>query len=556
MPVGWVDRLRNAARVKEIVGVAIRFGFSHVVEQAESAQRGLFRRLRRRGETADPELARMGLPERLRLMLEALGPTFVKIGQLLSTRQDVIPPWAVKELRKLQDQVAPMPYETVREVLTAELGAGPETLFAEFAREPTASASLGQVHRAVLQDGAVVAVKIQRPGMGKLVERDLSVLLDLAELLEGRLGFASHLQLTRIVAELARSLRDELVYTIEGRNAERIAGSLKHAPGIRVPRVYWELTTGKVLTCEMLEGQPLSSLDGVDEAERAILAQRLARFVLRMILIDGFFHADPHPGNLIHLPDGSIGVVDWGMVGLLSRSLKDSLDEIFISIVEQDVERLTDEICHLGLVDDESGLQHFRRDLARALDRYFNLTRRDLPLSQVLSTILELSYEHKVQLPAEVPMLIKVLVTTEGTCLELDAGFELRGAFQPVVKEIVGSRLEPSRVARELASGLRTLNRLATDTPRQVHSIMSRMESGRIVFKAENQGLETALRELSASVQALVSAVLVLGLLVAGGLTYRQTPAVGLTALSAGLAGALVLFTSLRRASRGGGRGQ
>ncbi|MCC7493858.1 MAG: AarF/ABC1/UbiB kinase family protein [Fimbriimonadaceae bacterium] len=556
MPIfGVVERLRNAARIQQVLRVAIRFGFAQVVEQVERVPRGWLHRLRRGGAAPDPAVARLAEPERLRRMLEALGPTFIKVGQLLSTRRDLLPDWAVKELRKLQDKVAPMPFEQVREVLEAELGGSLGTVFSEFEREPLAAASLAQVHRAVLPDGSRVAVKVQRPGIVRTVERDLSVLADLARLVEGRLGLVQHLRLTTLVDELAHTLRDELLYTIEARNAERQAATLKPGDGLRAPRVWSNLTTARVLVCELFEGTPLSAAEQIDPELRRELAGRLAAGLLRQILLDGFFHADPHPGNLILLADGTLGLVDWGMVGHLPRRLRDSLDEVFLAIMTQDVERLVDEITELGLVDEAADLERFRRDLSRALDRYLLLSRRDFPLRQVLHTILELSYEHKIQLPSEIPLLVKVLVTCEGTCLELDEAFELRAAFQPVVDQIVGSRLDPARLARDLTTTLRGFARAGTDLPRQVHSILGKLEAGRVSVRTENAGLNAALGGIQRLLGQLASSLLCAAVLVAAGLVYPVNHTLGYTLLTIGGASASVLLLAMYRGTRDGSLG-
>jgi len=546
-----VERLRNAARIKEIAGVAIRYGFGYVVEQAEHhARTGLLARLRRKDTAPDPAVASLDPSERLRRMLEELGPTFVKVGQILSTRQDIIPEWAIRELKKLQDQVAPMPFESVRSIIEEQLGGTLESLFASFDREPLASASIGQVHGATLPDGQHVAVKIQRPGIERRINRDLAVLSDLAVMAEGRLTFVRNLQLTRVVEELGQVLRDELSYTIEGRNAERIANGLKPDGGIRVPKVYWDHTTGKVLTTERFDGVRLTQLEALTEAQRKSAAPRLARFVLRQVLIDGFFHADPHPGNIFVFADGAIGLVDWGMTALLSRTAREGLAEIFIAIVNQDVERLSEEICHLGMVDEESDIDRFRRDLARALDRYFYLSRDEFPLAQVLQRILELTYEHHIQLPAEIPMLIKVLVTTEGTCMALDPSFELKGVFEPLVSELVGAKLEPSQLLRDLTTGLRTVGRSASDLPRQVSAILTRLERGAIVVRTEPRRTPEAIEGLEAPLHRLAAALLFCALLLAGGLVYPSNRGFGLGFLIAGASGAWILLLSMWRASR------
>lgn len=544
-----MERVRNWARVRQIVAVAMRYGFQQAVQEAESAQKGLLRRFRREEATPDPALARMASGERLRRMLEALGPTFIKLGQLLSTRPDLVPRWAVDELVKLQDRVAPMPLEVVRAQLEAELGAPPERLFRSFDPEPLGTASLGQVHRAVLPSGEVVAVKVQRPGIEKVVQRDLSVLADLAEMFEGRLGMTRHIKLTKVVAELNQALRDELVYTIEGRNAERMMQIVTPDDRVRIPKIYWPLTTARILTTEMFEAAKLTDPDQPPPAMRPELARRLARFALKQILIEGFFHCDPHAGNLMVFPDGSLGVIDWGQVGILTRRMRESLDEIFIGIATRDTERLTEEIVRLGLADEHSDLEGFRYDLNRSLDRYFHLPRTEFPLSSVLRTILELSYEHGVHLPTEVPMLIKVLVATEGTCLGLDPAFDLRAEFAPVARQIVGAQFDPEQVLKHLVAGGRQLNRFVTALPRQLANILDRVEGGNLTVRVERD-LEGPTRQVGRSINRLSLAAVGGGVMVAGALTMDHHPTLGMTVFLSGAVAAVLVVIAVLRGER------
>jgi ubiquinone biosynthesis protein len=549
VPGNVIDRVRNAARVNQIVGVAVRYGFQHAVEQAQEARRGLSRRLFASDQAPDPAVARLATGERLRRMLEELGPTAVKLGQLLSTRPDLVPGWAVEALAKLQDHVAPMPFEQVRAAVETELAAPLKELFSRFDEEPLGTASLGQVHRAVLRDGQVVAVKVQRPGIEKSIERDLAVLADLAEMVEGRVAITRHIDLPRVVAELSDYMHDELVYTIEGRNAERMAATLEPSERIRIPKVFWQLTTPRVLTTEMFEAAKLTEPGQPPDALRPELAKRLAHFFLRQILIDGFFHADPHPGNLMLFPDGSLGVIDWGQVGLLTRRVRESLDEVFIAVATRDVERLTDEIVQMGLADDGSDLDGFRYDLNRNLERYFHLSRADFPLSRVLRSIMELSYEHAVRLPTELPMLIKVLVQTEGTCLGLDPQFDLRGEFQELARRLMAAHFDPQQLARNLLSGSRQTARLVRALPRQLTNILDRLESGTLQVRV-NSDVDEPGRHLGQMLNRLSLSAVVVGLMVAGALVIPDSHTLGVSAFAAGLGAAILVLFSILRGER------
>ncbi|HAZ65036.1 MAG TPA: hypothetical protein DCZ72_15700 [Armatimonadetes bacterium] len=539
-------RLRSWGRVNQVLTIAMRYGFRQARDLLHTARLG-----RRRSvpvdAQADPKLRGKSAGERLRLMLQELGPTYVKLGQLLSTRRDLVPAWAADELAKLQDQVTPLPLGTVRQVVEAELGAPLEQHFTDFSAEPLGSASLGQVHRAVTTDGHKVAVKVQRPGIERVIEDDLSVIGDLVGLLEKHRVLTDKINLRQVYEEVADQLRDELVYTIEARNAERAAQTVEPEEGVRIPKVYWPLTTSRVLCTELFEAAKLSDPDQPPDALRVDLSQRLVRFALRQILFDGFFHADLHAGNLMVFPDGKLGLIDWGQVGLLGRRMRDSLDEIFVGIATHDTERLVDEIVAMGLTDDNADLEAFRYDLTRALDRYLHLSRRDYPLGAVLARIMDLSYVHHIALPSELPMLVKVLGAVEGTCLQLNPDFDLRSELEPLVRRLIGRQFQPDQIARSTLANARHLSRLTQALPRQLANLFERVDAGTLVVKVDTD-LDDPGRYLVHMVRSHSVATVACGLMIAGALALGTWPLAGqITFLAGVLAGLGLLLSVIRR---------
>jgi ubiquinone biosynthesis protein len=544
MMLQTLTRLRNAGRLAQISAVLVKYGFANLVDTLGDPfirlKYGITQRLSRQPvEAAPPEVQRLAIPVRVRLVCEELGPTFIKLGQLLSTRGDLLPAAYVEELKKLQDAVPPIPFAVAKQQIEAELEAPLGELYSDFSPEPLAAASVGQVHVARLPGGERVAVKVQRPGVDRLVERDLSILMDLAQLLEGRLPFAQNYRLTRLVREFTEALRDELIYTIEAHNADRLATNLAGEATIRFPHIFWSLTTRRVFTAELLEGIPLSDPARLDEAgyDRARIARLVAQHALRQILIDGFFHADPHPGNIFALPDGRLGYVDFGIVGRLDRETREVLGTLLLSLLSQNTGRAVEELVEIGVVTEESNREDFEHELDRLLTRVLFTSRREVSIGELLARIMELGYTYRIALPAEFSLLAKTLIMVEGLCMELDPNFDLSAVARPFVRRLIGSRLEPGQIVQDLATNLRHVNKLLVELPRQLHTILRKASTGSLTVRLEPYHAESILHGFHLLANRLAVSLMAAALVVASALVWgREVSLIGFS-LNLGLLG-------------------
>ncbi|HEU5423655.1 MAG TPA: AarF/ABC1/UbiB kinase family protein, partial [Nitrolancea sp.] len=465
---------RQLRRYRQIADVLARHGLGFLIdlfglERFLPQYRGFLGR--------QPRARAYTRPEHLRLALEELGPTFIKLGQILSTRPDLLPPAYQAELAKLQDAAAPIPFAAVRETVESELGRPIEELFASFEETPLAAASIGQAHAATLHGGVDVVVKVRRPAAVEQVEVDLAILLNLATVASRRSQLAEQYDLVALVEEFAATLRAELDYEREAHNAERIAASFADEPGLQVPRVYHQLSTQRVLTLERIRGIKISNLAALEAAgiDRAALANDAARMVLKMALEDGFFHADLHPGNLFVEPSGRIGLIDFGMVGTLDEATRDHLVDLLIAIVGQDTDRMVDELLELGAARriDRAVL---RRDLQRIVSHYINRPLGEIEIGAVIEDALGIVRRHRLQLPANLALLLRMLVMAEGLGQLLDPAFEALPVARPFGRRLLLQRYSPARWARRMGQAAFDAAELGTELPRQVRRLIHEIE--------------------------------------------------------------------------------
>ena len=437
-------------------------------------------------------------PEHLRIALEELGPTFIKLGQLLSTRTDIIPAEYLRELAKLQDAAPAVPLSTIRTLLEQELGAPPDDVFASFDSTPLACASIGQAHLATMHDGAQVVVKIRRPDINAIIETDLGILQSLANRASRRWAAAANYNLPGLVSEFAVSLRRELDYQTEGRNAERFASNFAASPDVHVPRVYWATTTSRVLTLERIVGIKVDDHDGLVRArvDRRALATKAAGVAVSMVFEHGFFHADPHPGNLFIEPDGRIGLIDFGMVGELDDGLRHQLASVLAALTGHDAERLAKALLDLSVVKRPLDRDQFRADLVQFMALYRGRRLGEVNVAKLASQLLMLLRKYRLQLPQEVAFLLKFFLMVEGMGVRLDPEFNLGDFLGPYARQLVLDRLSPEALFRQLMTSGRDTAALAVDLPDRVRRLFDLLDASGVAVRLEAGEFEPLVERL------------------------------------------------------------
>jgi ubiquinone biosynthesis protein len=472
------------------------------------------RRLRRRRIAPGDELTNA---RRLRRALEDLGPTFIKFGQILSTRSDIMPPDYLEELSYLQDEVPPVSWEEAQKVVETELGAPIEDLFAQVDPIPIASASLAQVHVARLVGGQEVVVKIQRPKIEKTVNLDLDIIYDLAHTAQQRIAAASRYDVGDLAEEFASALRTEMDFRREAWNADRFRKNFEDEPHLYVPKIYWNYSTRRILVMERLQGIKIDDLDAIKAAGYSPkrLSGYAADFALKEVLIDGFFHADPHPGNLLILPGEVIGVLDFGTVGRLDDKDRANLARLFIAAVQLDSEAIVDQLQRMGVADyrlDRAGLE---RDLKRILTRYYGLPIYEIDAQEISKAIQPILYEYKLYIPTDYYLLMKTVIMMQGVGLRLDPDFDIFEAAQPYIGKLFRRMWLPSAWGPDVIRLALDWKDFATILPRKTSRILDQLERGQLTVQAELPQLGPTINTIDRLINRIIFSVLVAALLVA-----------------------------------------
>ncbi len=558
MVLDTLHALRDLPRLHEITLILIRHGFGDAVRRL-----GIGGVLERAGRVLHwaprAEAKALSAPQRVRLTFEELGPTFVKLGQVLATRVDVFDPEWIAEFEKLQNQVPPVPFAALLPEITAALGASPFELFRDLDVNPLAAASIAQVHLARLQDGTAVALKIRRPGIGPKVEADLRILDYLAGLVESEVPEARRYQPRQMVAQFAKSLAREMDLALEARQQDRFARNFALDPNVEIPRIYWDWTSPVMNVQQRVEGIPGNDLAAVDAAglDRRLLASRGADAVLKMILVDGFFHADPHPGNVFYLPGSRIAMIDFGMIGRLTDLRRNQIVDLLAALTQRDSEAMTRTLLE-WTAEERADEERLAADLDELVFEYANVPLGELRLAPLLGDISAIMREHHIVLPADMTLLFKALITLEGLGQQLDPGFQIVQHLTPFVQRVIEQRYRPRALLRRGRRSLAELLDLVRSLPRDLARALGDLRRGRMRLELDLKRLDHFGRQIDHSANRLtvgvITAALIIGssivMTVQGGPELFGLPAFGLIGFLLAFINSVWLVVSIWRSRR------
>ncbi len=516
-----VEAYRDLKRSGQIAAVFMRYGFGELLDRVKA---GHYVPWRRRLKSEAETLKRLSAPERLRLAFEELGPTFVKLGQVLSTRADVLPPAFIAELSKLQDRAAPFPFAAAKSMIEGQLKRTLSEAFLSIDDHPAAAASLSQVHKAITMTGDVVAVKVQRPDIEAVVEADIRILYDLAGLAEKHLAESVRYRPTRLVDEFAGAIRRELDFVREGRNINRFRRYFAGSPTVYIPEVHWDLTTPRVLTTEYIRGIKVSDLERLEAAglDRKTIAGNGADLILKEVFDFHFFHADPHPGNLFVLAGNVIAPIDFGMTGVLTEETAEQLGEVFVAVVRQDVGALATLLKLLGWLPESSDDNALKLDLQELLERYHGLPLKQLSLGAVLEELTDIIRRYDIRVPAELMLMTRALLVSEGVGRMVYPEFNIIEFAKPYAAKLIARRYDPARQINALFRTGGEAAALLTRLPSELGQLLSKAVKGELAVRFMHGGLESFVTELEKSTNRLSFAVVIAALIIGSSLIFRS----------------------------------
>ncbi|MBC7111472.1 MAG: AarF/ABC1/UbiB kinase family protein [Methanothermobacter sp.] len=556
MNIGPYNNRPDMGRLREIIRVMTKYHFGNILE-AVGLKNRLFETLKL--YIKSPEEVHEPAHVRLRLVLEELGTTFIKLGQVLSTRADLVGREVAEELAKLQDEAPPFPFEDVKRVLESELGVPMEEVFAEFQEEPVASASIGQVHRARLRNGDAVAVKVQRPGIADTVKSDIMLMKYLAKLANDRVPGLRYYNLPGIVAEFERAIRKELDYHQEANNVERFRAMFMDDETVYAPYVYREYSTGKVLTMEYVDGVKLTDILKSDIKFNArVIAERGARCYFKQIFIHGFFHADPHPGNILVQKGNVLCFLDFGMMGHLDRSFRDRLAELFILLMNYDVNGIVNQLRYMNILTEETDLEEVKYDIIDLLDRYYGADVRKVGEILTEFTMPGMIRRHRIRIPRDFVLLARVMSMAEDLGERLDPRFNGLEVAWEMTHKLIRNRLNPLRNLDEVPAAIIELEHIMNDLPRGLISALQKLEEGKLKMELEHRNLDEISVRIERSTNRISVAMLVSALIIGSSLVtiprealiLEKFPFLGIFGFAVSFLIALALIVSIIKSRR------
>ena len=510
---------RNFSRYRQILSILFRYGFDDLVERLKIDQYieiGLQMISRHKRENVE----KLSRAERIRLLFEELGPTFIKFAQILSTRPDIIPADVIKELEKLQDDVPPFSFAEAREIIENELDNSIDDIFSSFDEMPLASASIAQVHKAVLNDGQVVAVKIQRPGLGKIIEIDLEIMLHLATLMEKNIEEIAFQKPTRIIEEFARTLERELDFSTEAVNMERVSAQFLNDRSVYIPRVYSDYSTTRVLTMEHIDGIKVSEKEKLETAglDPKIITARGADFVMKQVFEFGFFHADPHPGNVFILPDNVICPIDFGMTGSVDKKRRALFVDILETLARKDPERCARLMLELGEYDEEPDIRVFEKEIEDFMGKHLFKSLKDIDLARLIQDLLDIATNNKIRIPPVIFLMIKAFAAMEGIARLLDPGFDMIAYAEPFVKKAKLARYHPKRLAEDLWIAVSDSMNVVKALPAELLQLTRLIRQNKFIMNMDVRGFENFMKTLDQLSNRLSFSIIIAALIIGSAL--------------------------------------
>jgi ubiquinone biosynthesis protein len=525
--IGVISRTyRHLNRYRHILAVLLKHGFGEVVESLKIDQYleiGLQLISKKRTPREEP----LTRPQRVRMALEELGPTYIKLGQVLSTRPDLIPVEFIEELSKLQDSVPPFPFGDAEAIIQRELGAPSSEVFEHIQIEPVASASIGQVHRARLKNGEQVAVKVQRPGIRAVIEVDLEIMLHLATLAERHVEELALHKPVKIVEEFARTLEKEIDFRIEAAHIDRIAQGFLDDPTVYIPNVFKEVSTSCILTTEYVEGIKISNIDQLDAAgyDRRLLCSRGADIILKQVFRHGFFHADPHPGNIFALPGNVICLLDFGMVGVVDRQTREMFVELVDSVVRRNEARTAQVLLQLTSWEQQPDLRQLERELSDFMGRHLYRPLKDIQVGKLLQDLLEIATRFQLRLPPDIFLMLKAISTVETVGRMLDPEFDMIAKAAPFIEQVLMDRFKPQRVAEDVSDLAARMLKFLHEFPKDLLDLAGLLRQHKLSLQLKHDGLEKVLATHDQISNRISFAIIIAALIVGSALiVISKTP--------------------------------
>ncbi|MCK4330310.1 AarF/ABC1/UbiB kinase family protein [candidate division WOR-3 bacterium] len=539
--------IRNLKRLRQILLVFAKYGFRDIIDRLPIKIPYKIKKLLVKGSRA----------ENLRKAIEELGPTFIKFGQLLSVRADIFPQDFIHELSILQDEVVSLPFETIKKVIEEELNSPIDKLFSSFDRKPIASASLAQVHTAITKEGSRVVVKVQRPNIKSIIDTDISIMELLAGWIEKEIRETREYELLFKVKEIGKNLRSELNFTNEGKAVDRFRTNFSNDESILIPKVYWNLCTSKVLTLQHVEGIKITDIDTLESVglSRNDLAERGVDFIFKQIFVHGYFHADPHPGNILVTKDGKIALLDFGLTGSLDEELVESLSRLLISVVNKDVNQVMNIFTELGVVSEDMDMRELKYDLREFVERYYGVRLARIEVRSIADDALEIFRKYRMKFPRDLILLAKALSTVEGIAYQLDPKFDIIEHIKPYVKQLIERRYDPKRLLKVATELLTAYTILFRNLPDNLTQILRKLRKGKLKVEFEHKGLENIISQIERSTNRLSFSLIITALIIGSSLIIQTKrglllfgfPVLGIVGfVIAGTLGIFLIITMLR----------